>query len=169
MKQLFQLEGFLPYRFDRLAKHISVSLAGVYRQRFDVSVPQWRTLALLHERPNMSAKQIAQHGNLDKVMVSRTVSSLEERGLLRRSPNTTDARISELQLTRAGSQLFERIAPLALQWETDLVEALSDDERQKLESILGKLEAHASRTAGKNQASKATPRKARPALETAKQ
>jgi len=151
VKQLLQLESFLPYRFDRLAKHVSVSLAGVYRQRFNITVPQWRALALLHERPGASAKQIAQHGNLDKVMVSRVVVNLETRGLLRRSPKAADARSNELHLTPRGVQLFEKIAPLALGWEADLLSVLSKDERRSFENILCKLEAQASRSAHASQ------------------
>lgn len=143
MKTLFQLEGFLPYRLDRLAKHISVSLAGVYRARFAVSVPQWRILALLHETPYLSAKALARQGNLDKVAVSRAVADLEKRGLLKRYLSTGDGRVSELCLTGAGSELFESIAPLALHWETDFLRVLSAVERQNLRQILAKLEDHA--------------------------
>jgi len=132
----------LPYRFDRLAKHISVSLAGVYRRRFQVTVPQWRILALLHETPYMSAKNIAQQGNLDKVMVSRAVVGLEERGLLKRYPSADDARVNELCLTKGGERLFESIAPLALRWEQDLLQVLSHKERVDLTRILSKLEQH---------------------------
>lgn len=143
MTTLFRLEGFLPYRFDRLAKHISVSLAGVYRRRFAVSVPQWRILALLHETPYLSAKAISRQGNLDKVAVSRAVADLEKRGLLERYLSTGDGRVIELCLTTAGSELFESIAPLALHWETEFLSVLSDTERRNLREILQKLEDHA--------------------------
>jgi DNA-binding MarR family transcriptional regulator len=142
VKERFQLERFLPYRFDRLAKHISVSLAGVYRRRFSVSVPQWRILALLHETPHMSAKDIAQQGNLDKVMVSRALVGLEERGLLERYISAEDARVNELCLTLVGAQLFECIAPLALRWEADFLKVLTQQEREDLSGILYKLEQH---------------------------
>jgi DNA-binding MarR family transcriptional regulator len=143
VKALFQLEKFLPYRFDRLAKHISVSLAGVYRRRFNVTVPQWRILALLHETPHMSAKDIARQGNLDKVMVSRALVGLEERGLLERYISAEDARVNELCLTSTGTRLFESIAPLALDWEADFLKVLTPQERGALEQILSKLEQHA--------------------------
>ncbi|MDP5054039.1 MAG: MarR family winged helix-turn-helix transcriptional regulator [Congregibacter sp.] len=143
MNQLFELGEFLPYRFDRLAKHISVSLAHVYRCRFAVSVPQWRVLALLHQTPQMSAKEIAAQGNLDKVMVSRAVSGLEDRGLLKRQVRRDDARVNELCLTPAGTRLFEAIAPLALHWEHDFLAVLNQQERKALTRILDKLEQHA--------------------------
>ncbi|WP_439106676.1 MarR family winged helix-turn-helix transcriptional regulator [Congregibacter sp.] len=147
MTQPLNLEGFLPYRFDRLAKHISASLAGVYRRRFSISVPQWRILALLHETPHLSGKDIAKQGNLDKVMVSRAVADLEQRGLLARYLSPEDGRVNELCLTRQGEQLFESIAPLALRWETDFLKVLSKGERRDLARILSKLEQHAMSTA----------------------
>ncbi|WOJ96678.1 MarR family winged helix-turn-helix transcriptional regulator [Congregibacter brevis] len=143
MKKFFQLEGFLPYRFDRLAKHISVSFAEVYRRRFNITVPQWRILALLHETPHLSSKAIAQQGNLDKVMVSRAVADLEARGLLKRYLSSGDGRVNELCLTLEGTRLFESIAPLALRWEEDFLGVLEDEDRRDLVRILQRLEEHA--------------------------
>jgi DNA-binding MarR family transcriptional regulator len=136
----FQLGEFLPFRLTRLAEHVSQSLANVYAERFELSVPQWRVLAILQETPGMSATAVAERCNLDKVKVSRAVSGLERRKLLIRRRDARDARSSELRLSAAGMQLFSEIAPLALHWEREFLNALEPRERQSLLVTLAQLE-----------------------------
>jgi DNA-binding MarR family transcriptional regulator len=140
MKTSFQLTEFLPFRLTRLAEHVSQSLATVYAERFGLSVPQWRVLAILQETPGLSATTVAERCNLDKVKVSRAVSGLERRNLLVRRRHASDARSSELRLSASGLRLFEEIAPLVLCWEREFLRALAPRERQSLLGMLAQLE-----------------------------
>jgi DNA-binding MarR family transcriptional regulator len=137
----FRLEEFLPYRLSRLATRVSKALAGVYAERFALSIAQWRILATLQAEPGLTARDVAARAALDKVAVSRAVAALGERGLLRRRPVSGDGRASRLQLSRRGSDLFRRIAPLALSWEEELLAPLAPDERRDFRRLLAKLEA----------------------------
>lgn len=136
----FQLEAFLPYRINRLAERMSDSLSRVYRERFAITVAQWRILATLHDAPGLAAKEVARATNLDKVRVSRAVAELEERALVLRRLSRADGRSSELRLSAPGLKLFRRIAPLALNWERDYLRGLSDAERSGLFHVLDKLD-----------------------------
>lgn len=140
MADQFQLEAFLPYRMNRLAERASDSLARVYAQRFRISVHQWRILVTVREHPGLSATAIAARCALDKVQVSRAVSDLEERTLLQRRAVARDRRSRELTLTDAGLALVQQITPLALEWETRLLAALHESERETLRELLGKLD-----------------------------
>jgi DNA-binding MarR family transcriptional regulator len=145
MKTSFQLGEFLPFRLSRLAERVSQSLASVYAERFELSVPQWRVLATLQETPGLSATTVAERCNLDKVKVSRAVSGLERRKLLLRRRHVRDARSSELRLSAAGMRLFDEIAPLALRWEREFLNALGPRDRQSLLGTLAQLELGLSR------------------------
>jgi DNA-binding MarR family transcriptional regulator len=134
------LSEFLPYRCTRLAERISHSLSRIYIREFDVSIPQWRILATLAEGGELQAREIGIRTSMDKVRVSRAVSGLVERGLLRRRPCERDSRSSQLSLTAAGRRLYRRIAPRALEWEQRLVSELDRDERTALFAALAKLE-----------------------------
>jgi DNA-binding MarR family transcriptional regulator len=140
MKAGFQLGEFLPFRFSRLTERMSRSLAGVYADRFDLSVAQWRVLATLNETPGLTAKVVAERCNLDKVKVSRAVSGLEQRQLLTRRKDARDARASELRLAPKGQRMFRAITPLALQWENEFRNLLTVDEQRSLLQILARLE-----------------------------
>ncbi len=141
MEQTLTLQNFLPYRCANLAEKISVSLSRVYVERFGISIAEWRIIATLGESRELQAKQISRQTNMDKVRVSRAVSSLESRGLLQRRPDAGDSRAALLSLTSAGVDLYSELVPQALDWERALVEQLSADERDTFFRILDKLES----------------------------
>jgi len=47
-----ELEQFLPYRLSVLANTVSQGIARGYRERHDISVTEWRILAVLEPRSN---------------------------------------------------------------------------------------------------------------------
>ena len=52
------LEDFLPYRLNRLAEAVSRDFSRIYRERYGLTRPEWRTLAALGQYGTMTAKQI---------------------------------------------------------------------------------------------------------------
>lgn len=136
----FQLDRFLPYRFNRLGDRMSRSLAGVYAERFGLTVAQWRIVATLAEFPGLRASAVAERCDLDKVKVSRAVGDLEDRNLLIRKAAADDGRASELHLSAHGRALFQEIAPLALGWEEQLLADLDAAELHLLWGLLDRLE-----------------------------
>ncbi|XKE45596.1 MarR family winged helix-turn-helix transcriptional regulator [Halomonas organivorans] len=141
----FDLERFLPYRLNSLADRISQALARLYETRHDLSVAQWRVLAWLHHREEMTAKQIREATRMDKAKVSRAVQALEDRGLIRRRPSPQDQRVQDLRLTAAGKELLAELIPEARAWEAELVAPLSVEEYRELLDVMGKLERQLAR------------------------
>ena len=148
MTSSIALEDFLPYRISRVAERTSRSLAQVYAARFAISVPQWRVLATLAERPGLTASAVTGLTNLDKVKVSRAVAELQSRGLVLRQRSRADRRAAELRLSAAGERLFARIAPLARDWERQLFKGFSSADRAQLFTLLARLEERLSDTQG---------------------
>jgi len=140
MSDSLTLQHFLPYRCNRLAEQISVSLSKIYVDQFGVSVAEWRVLVTLAEEGELRAKKIGHLTNMDKVRVSRAVSSLSDKNLIKRRSCDADSRATILNLTAAGRRLYQRIAPEALSWERSLLQPLSKSEHQALFRIIGKLE-----------------------------
>ncbi|MBK8066322.1 MAG: winged helix-turn-helix transcriptional regulator [Rhodanobacteraceae bacterium] len=133
------LERFLPYRLSVLSNTISEALATLYGERFNLSVTQWRVIAVLGRYPDLSAVEVAERTRMDKVAVSRAVAELIDSGRLDREVDRLDRRRSVLNLSAAGRRAYEEIAPLALACEARLLSALSAREREALEGILDKL------------------------------
>lgn len=140
-----ELEDFLPYRLSVLSNTVSAAIAEAYSERFGLTIPEWRVMAVLGRFPGLSAAEVAERTAMDKVAVSRAVSRLLDAGRIRRSFADADRRRSILNLSAVGRRIHRRIAPILLQYETELLSALDADERRLLETMLARLDAQARR------------------------
>ncbi|MDF3075296.1 MAG: MarR family transcriptional regulator [Alphaproteobacteria bacterium] len=61
------LEQFLPYRLSIVAQTVSGALSKLYASRFDLSVPQWRVMAVLGRYEPISANEVCDRVVMDKV------------------------------------------------------------------------------------------------------
>ncbi len=138
-----QLEHFLPYRLSVLSNITSGAISASYARRFKLSIPQWRVLAVLGNGAKLSAAEVAQRTAMDKVAVSRAVSSLLRARRISRSISTQDRRRSALQLTRAGYHVYLEVVPVARRYEQDLLRTVGSTDRKSLDRILRRLLARA--------------------------
>jgi DNA-binding MarR family transcriptional regulator len=143
MDDELRLENFLPYQLAVLSNTVSTSVAKAYDQRFKVSIPEWRVIAVLGRFPGLSAIEVAEKTMLDKVAVSRAVTKLIKNGRIDRQFADADRRRSILNLSEDGQKLHDEIAQLGLQFERDLVQGFSEDEMENLNNIMQRLLARA--------------------------
>ncbi|MFN4023335.1 MAG: MarR family winged helix-turn-helix transcriptional regulator [Hyphomonas sp.] len=139
-----RLSTFLPFRLSVLSNAISQRIAALYDREFGLSIWQWRVMAVTADTPGISATEIGQRTQMDKVAVSRAVAGLIEMGYLERRPSSDDARRSNLYLTRAGADIYDLIVPLAKAEEAGLVSTLDGEEQMELARLMGKLARAAS-------------------------
>ncbi|MGI9236754.1 MAG: MarR family winged helix-turn-helix transcriptional regulator [Woeseiaceae bacterium] len=137
------LEEFLPYRLAILSHTVSTTIAQVYEKRFSLSIPEWRVIAILGRFPGLSAVEVAERTFLDKVAVSRAVTKLLKNRRIDRQFADADRRRSILNLSEEGRRVHDEVAPLALQFERDLLDGLSEDEKAKLDVVMERLMARA--------------------------
>lgn len=133
------LENFLPYRLSILSNTISGTIASAYDQRFDLTIPEWRVMAVIGRRPGLSAAEVAERTLMDKVAVSRAVAKLLKNERITREFADQDKRRSILQLSEKGRAVYEQVAPLALQMEADLLQGFSDEEIQTLNLLIDRM------------------------------
>ncbi len=136
MKDELILEDFLPYRLSITSHTVSTNIARVYEKRFGVSIPEWRVIAILGRYPGLSAVEVADRTLMDKVAVSRAVTKLIKNGRIDREFADADRRRSILNLSEAGQQVHNEIAALALQFEQELLQNISEDNYETFNSIL---------------------------------
>ncbi len=145
--KVLRLKKFLPYQLSVTTNKISHLIAQAYGPSLNLSRAQWRVMAVLGEESGLSGSQVAERTAQDKVTVTRAVKALIATGLVRREASQSDGRVAFLKLTRKGRRSYESIAPQVLQYETQLLKALSPTERRQLTSILTKLDARVARIA----------------------
>jgi len=131
-----RLDRFLPYRLSVLANRVSRALERLYAERHDLSVPQWRVLAVLAETPDLAANQVAERTAMDKVMVSRAVRGLLRAGRLSREVDPADRRRATLRLSKRGRRVYHAIVPAALGLEAALLAGMDAGERDALDRLL---------------------------------
>lgn len=133
------LEEFLPYRLSILSHTVSTTIAQVYEKQFGLSIPEWRVIAILGRFPGLSAVEVADRTLMDKVAVSRAVSKLLKNGRIDRQFADADRRRSILNLSEEGRRVHNEIAPLALGFERNLMDGLSEAERETLDVVMERL------------------------------
>nr|WP_233175514.1 MarR family transcriptional regulator [Dyella sp. ASV24] len=136
-----ELENFLPYRLSILSNAVSQAIADDYQRRFDLSMTEWRVMAVLARFDGLSAREVAERTLMDKVAVSRALSKLVETGWVTRAIHDGDKRRSVLGLSEAGWAIHEVVAPMAREHERNLMSKLDEEERTWLLRILDKLQA----------------------------
>lgn len=135
------LDGFLPYRLSVLSNAVSSKIAKIYEQEFDLSVWQWRIIAVLGEHEGLTSTEVAQRTLMDKPTVSRAAASLIERGVLERHIDRDDRRRAPMRLTDEGHAIYAAIMPRAIESECELLDALSAEEAATLHGLLSRLSA----------------------------
>ncbi len=135
-----QLGDFVPFRLNRLAAQVSEHLAGIYRERFGLDVPEWRVMATVGPERGCTAQYIARSTRMHKTRVSRAIAHLEERGLMTRVTSSSDRREMQLRLTKAGRRMYAELVPLALEREHALLACMSKDQLRAFTGALDRME-----------------------------
>jgi DNA-binding MarR family transcriptional regulator len=134
-----KLEEFLPYRLNVCAHLVSQALSRIYAERHKIGVPEWRVLVTLGQFGHMTAKAIGTHTQMHKTKVSRAVALLERRKWVTRRANRADLRESFLSLTLAGREVYDELAPIALDFVRQLMDTVDAADRTALDRALKKL------------------------------
>lgn len=141
LNENFELERFLPYRLSLLTNTISQGIAASYRDEHDISITEWRILAVLGRFPGLTASEVTERTAMDKVAIHRAVKTLMQKDLLERKPDQSDRRRQQLFITPSkGKTVLNTVIPKAKQFENQLLETLSPTETRSLNSILNKLQ-----------------------------
>jgi DNA-binding MarR family transcriptional regulator len=131
-----KLDTFLPYRLNVSSSLVTQALSRIYAERYRISVPEWRVLVTLGEFGMMTAKAVGRHTHMHKTKVSRAVAQLERRKLVSRKANRADKREAFLSLTAAGQNVYNELAPAALDFVRQLMETVDPADRAALDRVL---------------------------------
>jgi DNA-binding MarR family transcriptional regulator/GNAT superfamily N-acetyltransferase len=124
-------------RFNRFYTRLVGALdEGHLRSQF--SLAEVRVLYEIRHRDTATASDLGRDLRLDAGYLSRMISRLEQRGMMRRQPSATDGRQSVLSLTAEGVTIFDRLDSRAKAEVAGLLQPLSDDGQRRL---LGAMDA----------------------------
>jgi len=137
----FELGKYLPFRLTVLSNRLTRRVARFYSERFKLSAPEWRTIAVLGQHGAMSANGVIVQTTMDKVRVSRAVAKLLKLGYITRDADPQDRRRAILDLTPKGAEIYREIVPLVQEVEAEMLAALTAEDRATLDHALARMEA----------------------------
>ncbi len=132
----------------RLAALVGASGAAVIRLcegQYGVSRREWALLGLLAVRGAQAPSAIADQCHLDRTRVSRAITRLAAKGLIRRQALDGDRRRASVALTPAGQALYRQLFDEAAAINRQLVETLSNEDLATLDTLLTALTEQAVR------------------------
>lgn len=133
------LERFITYRLTTLSSTLNRNTERFLKKNYDISIPDWRVLAVLNRYGPVSVRELAGHSHMDKALVSRVVSRLAKAKYITSKPDASDGRLVVLSLSPSGQDLHDAIMPHAQKRQQGLLQSLSEEEREPLYQMLEKL------------------------------
>lgn len=145
---LLKLERFMPYRLSILSNKVSTIIADTYKDKFAISITEWRIMAVLGEYPGISADEISSKTQIEKSILSRSVSKLLKRKLIERDMSDEDRRRSIIKLSETGRSVYDEIVPLSYRYEKALMECFNAEEKDLFSNLIDRLYDHAVKMEG---------------------
>lgn len=138
------IRDLLSYRLHVVANLLSRGAELRYRREFGVSLWEWRSIALLGAVTEpLSLNHLAHAAGIHKSQMSRVVSGLAKRDIVRRATDPADARGVRLTLSKAGRKIYQGLIRAAAERDAAFRDCLSKREKQVFERALVKLATQA--------------------------
>ena len=134
------LEQWIGYRFGLVAARLGNYVAQMYASRHDLTIPAWRSLAVIARYQPLTAKRLATLTSSDAFKVARAIELLVRRDLIRRDVDKEDRRRASLSLTAEGRKVYKDIEKFTVRVERELIAGLDESERTTLRRSLDKLD-----------------------------
>ena len=112
-------------------------LSELLLDRMGIGPGQMPILGELRWHGEMTQRQLAEHTHVTAATISGTLKRMERAGLVYRTDDEKDARLSIVRLTDEGKERGEQAGKLFVQTDYDMLKGFSDEE---CEALLGYLE-----------------------------
>lgn len=124
-----------------ILRQVSQRHAVIFAREIGISLTptQWAALSKLVETGPCSQNQLGRLTAMDVATIKGVIDRLTARGLTETSADPQDGRRLLVSLTRAGQQLAEKTAPLALAISKETLAPLDAKERETLLGLLSRL------------------------------
>ena len=123
---------------------IEQQLRSVFRQQFDVTLPQFDVLSELeHASEPLTMSQLSRELMVSNGNITGVIDRLVTMGLVQRERPNYDRRIQFIQLTEKGSKEFRHMAKLHADWVAHLFTDTTLKDMRQLQSLLLKARSSA--------------------------
>lgn len=124
------LDTYVPGLLLWLSNKMSASASQVYRERFGITVADWRLLSFFKLYPWSTAAQACELMGMDKGAASRAIGFLLQEGWIESRPR--GLRQVEYRVSASGARLHDKVYELAMARQEALLGGFSAAERRQL-------------------------------------
>ena len=136
-----QLDDFLPYLINRVGMALVARFTGLALAQPKLSIDMWRVLAALSDHGRRQV-DLAGMTSIDASTISRMVTRLMHKGLVKRSRSRANGREVVVELTARGKGLVDRLIPVALSVESSAVGAMHARDLARIKRLLRRMYAN---------------------------
>ena len=132
------LDKSVGFKINKIANNIN-SVFNQILQPFDIAIEQRVTLEIIKYEKNVTLTKISNDLSKDKTTISRTLRTLENKGLIQRVESSEDKRVTFIELTQKGEETLRLSEDIASEFRESLVCSLNEEERETLTKLLKKV------------------------------
>jgi len=134
----YRLEDQVGFLLRRAYQRASSNLIGRIRP-YDLTTPQFATLARLYERGTLSQNLLGRLVAMEPANIRDVVLRLKKRRLIVTRRDPEDGRLILVSLTPSGFSLVEKLLPIEIECTARTLAALNANEKTLLYDLLGRL------------------------------
>jgi DNA-binding MarR family transcriptional regulator len=139
------LENFAPYLMNRIIGRYNAALSSEMT-KLGLTIPQMRSLAVLSVMDGILIRELAVYAVVQQSTLSRALDTLNSNGMIRRETDGKDSRATQVFLTDAGREAYERLWPHMSQASNAMFKGIDDVEKRAfvgtLQSVLRNIRKH---------------------------
>jgi len=130
------MAGHLIRRLQQVSFHIfqqQMEEAG-----YNLTPVQFATMQALKSNPGIDQAQVAAMIAYDRATIGGVIDRLEQKNYVSRVVSRRDRRAREVSLTDEGLQILNKVYPVVEALQKDILDKLSDAEREQLLALMKK-------------------------------
>ncbi len=134
----FHLESHVFFLFTQIFGRRNKQLTDALKP-LAISIPQWRVLAVLHDRPDLTMNQLSDLATVDRTTLTRALDNMVRRKLVERHADAQDRRSIRLRLTGTGTAAFFRVLPRVVEQNERALAGFTKSEGAALRAMLHRM------------------------------
>lgn len=134
LADVLEPDGFTPRLLALLSNALVWRESHELRRRFGLGTNDWRVISAVATRPGTSATEVSDFLGVNKAVVSKSVNTLLERGMLLLSDGPRGSR--PMYLSEAGAEMHHLMRPISVRGQEIILDGLTEAETERFNALL---------------------------------
>lgn len=137
------LLSFVTFLLSRTQNKLNAQASHVLKRHSDLSLVEWRVIRLLWAMEETTLSELAAEIQMDKGQLSRNVTAMINKDLIRSKPDPKDQRRQLLSLTNLGVKMNDQLIPIMQKRQDLLTSGISAKDMKVFQDVLSQIDKSA--------------------------